>query len=146
MSGFHPYIGLQLLGVAPRTFEQLSLITTNIELHLARNPHLLATLKDGGVGNKLKKPTTKIVMADDVWGNNLGVRIKEPWDDTPLANYKPSTSSYDPKGKGKASSSVMKKSNLVHLKCPLNKRRTKSMISDGIKSPNYSNKHLSLKG
>lgn len=55
MSELYSYIGLQLQGVALQTFEQLFSTSTNLELHLANNPHLLVTLKAGSEGGQLKK-------------------------------------------------------------------------------------------
>lgn len=103
MSGLHPWIGFQLQGASPRTFEQLSSTATNLKLYLAANPRLLATLKAGSEVNKpCKTMSIKNIAEAKVSNNNAGTRNREPNNGISLGAYKavPLPSS-DSKGKEK---------------------------------------------
>lgn len=104
ISGLHPWIGFQLQDIAPRTFEQLSSIVTNMELHLAANPRLLATFKAGTEANRLRKAAQiKNAAAAEVANNNSWTHNREPKNISSSGSCKTvHTSSSYSKGKEKA--------------------------------------------
>lgn len=76
-------------------------MTTNLELHLANNLHLLATLKVGSVGSQSWKPRIKNIASIEMKSSNIGTWARKSGNE-PTSAADRSSSSLDSKGKGKA--------------------------------------------